>query len=461
MEGRAARREPRNADYDALFQFSDTPTLEVDAAGVVLRSNAAAARLLDVRPELARGQTLDALLAADITTALASESAVTIAARLGDGGETPLVMRSMRRSLQATDGERFTVQLLPAPIHDLQQLDATRSGEPLHWSAMDDISHNLGTPLSIIGGYADTLVTHVGDMDPAAIARAAAAIHRHTTRAIDELHALQARVRLDAGGAGTVPTSVLLAWLRRMLEVNLVAANAALVGTWAVDTITLDVAVTRQALLNMCTVALQCEPRARVLELAVSSTDDGTVFELRPDPQPTAFVVADDAAFTMEVTASLAAQADGRYDPPTSERCTQVLTMPSSSSRAPSTGVPTIPIAVIEDDPDTAALIRTSLRNSSTLFSIVADERTFTDGLRALEDCDPRIVLLDQQLPDRVGTDGLAEIRAAAPNARIVVLSVRGRPDAAGTDDGTVWLEKGRVLADLGTELIGVMATSD
>ena len=460
MQGRAARREPRNPDYDALFQFSDTPTLELDAAGVVLRSNAAAARLLDVRPERASGQTLDALLGTDVTSALASETGVTIRAMLSGSGETPLVMRSMRRALHANDGDRFTVQLLPAANQDTT--DATRSGDPLHWSAMDDISHNLGTPLSIIGGYADTLVTHVADMEPAAIAQAAAAIHRHAARAIDELHALQARVRLDAGGAGAVPTSVLLAWLRRMLDANLVASNAALVGTWSVDTITLDVAVARQALLNMCTVALQCDPRPRVLELTVASSPDGTVFDLQPDVPTQDVVVTEQAAFTVDVTRSLVEQAGGTYTAPTDGSPAQQLVLPTSSSGTPSApSIRTIPVAMIEDDPDTAALIRTSLRNSSTLFRIVADERTFADGVRALKGCDPRIVLLDQHLPDRVATESLDEIRAAAPDARIVVLSARGRRTTEQTDDGTVWLEKGRVLADLGTELIGVLATSE
>ena len=298
-------------------------------------------------------------------------------------------------------------------------------------------------------------------MDTAAIARAAAAIHRHAARAIDELHALQARVRLGAGGAGAVPTSVLVAWLRRMLDPNLVAANAALVGTWSADTVTVDVAVARQALLNMCTVALQSDPRPRVLELTVSTNQDGTLFDLQPDVIPDDLQLAESGPFMVSVTQSLVAQAGGTYDPPEAGRPTQRLLLPSTSKDAPVAAVPTIPVAMIEDDPDTAALIRTSLRSSSTLFRIVADERTFADGLRALANCDPRIVLLDNHLPDRVSTEGLDEIRAAAPDARIVVLSARSRRDHDASDDNTIWFEKGRVLADLGTELIGVLATGE
>lgn len=455
MEARASRREPPNEDYDALFEFSSTPTLELDVAGVVLRMNAAAARLLDLRPQTAIGTVLDDLLGADITGALAREHPVTVTTT-GATGPTSMVVRSVRRQLHGTEGDRFTVQLTPAPVEDRQ--DAVRSGAPMHWSAMDDISHNLGTPLSIIDGFASTLLAHADELDPDALARAAAAIHRHAARAIDELQALQARVRLDAGGAGTVPTSVLVAWLRRMLDPSLLAANAALVGSWSVDTITLDVAVARQSLLNMCTVALTADPRPRALELTISTSDRGTVFQLTVD-QGAATVRRPDTAFTIDVTTSLVATHGGTYRPPTADDPSQELVLPTTAPHGHA-APPTIPVAVIEDDPDTAALIRTSLRNSSTLFSIVADERTFDDGLRALRSSNPRIVLLDQNLPDRNATEGLDEVRAAAPDARVVVLSVRGRDEGL-DDDHVVWLEKGRVLADLGSELLAVLAHGD
>lgn len=456
MEARASRREPPNEDYDALFEFSSTPTLELDVAGVVLRMNAAAARLLDLRPQTAIGTVLDDLVGADITGALAREHPVTVTTT-GSTGPTSLVVRSVRRQLHGTEGDRFTVQLTPAPAGD--RPDAVHGGAPLHWSTMDDISHNLGTPLSIIDGFASTLLAHADELDPDALATAAAAIHRHAARAIDELRSLQARVRLDAGGAGTVPTSVLVAWLRRILDPSLLAANAALVGSWSVDTITLDVAVARQSLLNMCTVALHADPRPRALELTISTSDRGTVFRLTVDQDAATVRRRPDTGFTIDVTTSLVATHGGTYRPPTTDDPTQELVLPTTAPRhhaAP----PTIPVAMIEDDPDTAALIRTSLRNSSALFSIVADERTFGDGLRALLSSNPRIVLLDQNLPDRNATEALDEVRAAAPDARIVVLSVRGRDEDL-VDDQVVWLEKGRVLADLGTELLAVLATSD
>lgn len=452
MQARASRREPPNEDYDALFELSSTPTLELDAAGAVQRMNVAAARLLDLRPQRAVGMVLDELVGADITGALAQDRPMTTSATIASG-RTTLVVRSVRRTLHGSDGERFTVQLTPVTADQ----HGPGSGEPVHWRTMDDISHNLGTPLSIIDGFATTLLAHAEGLDTDGLARAAAAIHRHAARAIDELRALQARVRLDAGGAGTVPTSVLVAWLRRMLDPNLAAADAALVGVWSVDTVTLDVAVARQCLLNMCTVALQVEPRPRALELAVSTTDAGTVFDLTVDAGGATVQPAPDTHFTIDVTSSLAEGHGGRYRPPTADDPSQQLLLPATAPRdhAPA---PTIAVAVIEDDVDTAALIRASLRNSSTFFSIVAEARTFADGVRALRTCSPGIVLLDQNLPDRSGTEGLAEIRAVAPDARIVVLSVRGRPEGDPLDDGVVWLEKGRVLADLGTELLGVLA---
>lgn len=457
MTRRATRLDPTNIDYDTLFELSDTPTLELDGAGVVQRANAAVARMFDTSPERARGTTLDALLGVDATAALDSDRPVTLQVATA-AGRVPLVVRSTRRDLRGSDGARFTVQL--GRVSDDEHHVAPRSGDPSHWSAMDDVSHSLGTPLSIIAGYAETLVSHAGDLDTDGVVRAAAAIRRHADRAIDELHALQARIRLDAGGAGTVPTVVLMAWLRRMLEPNLIAASAALVGQWTTDIVVVDVAVARQALLNLCRTALQMQPPPSLLELQVSVDDAGTTFVLdAPVRGPVGWSA--DAEVSMDVTASLVSRHGGTYERPTPEHTTQRLLLPPTARAAPaSSATPTIPVVVIEDDEDTAVLIRSSLRNSSTLFRVEADARTFADGLEAVRRTQPRIVLLDQHLPDRTGTEGLADLRAAAPDARIVVLSVHGRPPEA-TEDVAVWLEKDRVLADLGSQLVGVLAAQE
>lgn len=454
MDGRAARLGPPNADYDALFELAGTPLLELDGNGQVLRCNAAAARLLDATPANVRGTMLDELLGVDITEALAADHPVPLESTVA-GSRLSLVMSSFPRTMHSSDGAHFTVQLLAGD--PTAQADAVRHGRALHWSAMDDLSHNLGTPLSVIAGYAETLLARRGDLDHDQLDEALAALHRHASRAIDELRAVQARVRLDAGGAGTVPVSVLLAWLRRMLRANLTAANAALIGSTSLDTITVDVAMARQILLNACTVALQTDPRPSVLELEVRLVEDGTEFVLRTDVPVVDDTVA--ARLTSEVTATLAERHAGSYDPPTPDDPSQRIVLPSSTTGPATPPAPAIPVALIEDDADTAALVRASLRSSSALFDVIVDERTFAAGLDAVASSAPRIILLDQELPDRVGSEGIEELREVCPDARIVVLSVHasaGRHDAVDVD--TVWLEKGRVLADLGAELIGVLA---
>lgn len=454
MDGRAARLEPPNADYDALFELAGTPLLELDGSGQVHRCNAAAAHLLDATPNTVVGSSLDDLLGVDVTEALAADHAVPLEATV-DGTRRSLVMSCFPRSMHGSDGTRFTVQLRAGDA--TAQTDAVRHGRALHWSAMDDLSHNLGTPLSVVAGYAETLLARGRDLEPEQVEQAVTALHRHASRAIDELRAVQARVRLDAGGAGTMPVSVLLAWLRRMLRSNLTAANAALIGSTSLDAITVDVAIARQLLLNACSVALQADPRPSVLELTVGLVDAGTEFVLRTD----APVVDDSVAgrLTSEVTATLAERHGGTYTPPTPDEPFQRIVLPTTSAGPATPPSPAIPVALIEDDPDTAALVRASLRSSSALFDVIVDERSFAAGLDAVASASPRIILLDQELPDRVGTDGIEELRAACPEARIVVLSVHASASARDeVDVDTVWLEKGRVLADLGAELIGVLA---
>lgn len=453
MEPRAARRDPPNADYDALFELTATPTVEVDAAGVVVRVNAAATRLLGAAPDATEGTALDRLLDTGVTEALTSDGPTTVTARTADG-PARVVLRSVRRTLRSTDGERITVQLTRGPASVGEQ-PSTRANE-LPWSALHDISHDLGTPLAIVAGYAETLAAQVDALGQEGIATAAAAIHRHAAHAIDGLRALQARVRFDTGGVGTVPTSVLMAWLRRMLDANLVTANAALVGAQQVDVVTVDIAVARQVLLNACTLALRSDPPPRLLELSVRLVEHGTEFVLRPEG-PTRASEADfaGAAFTIEATRSLVEAGGGTYEPPTPAAPEQRIVLPTTQG-AGSPG-PTIRVAIIDDDPDAAALVRASLRGSSAPFEVVADERTFEAGLAAVATSQPHMVLLDQQLPDPTGLEGISELHALAPDAHLIVLSAR-RPTVGEVDDHVVWLEKGRVLADLGSQLIGVLA---
>lgn len=449
MSGSARPVPPTNPDYDDLFWLTSSPTFEVDGGGIVLRANSAACRLVDAGPREVEGSSLSTLLGVAVTDLVADGSPADIQAQLPNG-PAPLVLRAFRREMSGTAGAHHVVQLTRRD--GTRQRDADRRSDASRWSLLDDVSHNLGTPLAIVAGYAETLADRWEALDREDVERATTAIRRHARRAVDELQALQARVRISGGGTGAVPSSVLLAWLRRMLSGPLSSNGTVLVGGDMAEIVTVDIGSARQALLNMCHIALASEPRPLAVELGIHTADGGTEFSVQTDGGVPA---TDELA--ARTTALIVQDRGGRYTPATADDPVQRLWLPSATPAAGQGSRAQIPVAVIEDDVDTAALIRASIANSSTIFDLVADERTFAAGLEAVTRTRPRILLLDQGLPDRLGTDGLDDLRAAVPEMTVVVLSAQPPNGFRETSD-LLWLEKGRVLADLGSELIEVLS---
>ncbi len=80
------------------------------------------------------------------------------------------------------------------------------------------------------------------------------------------------------------------------------------------------------------------------------------------------------------------------------------------------------PILVVDDDPKIVALVRTYLERERYSVISAGDGRA---AIRAIEEADPRLVVLDLMLPE---IDGLAVIRRAraAGDTPILVLSARG-----------------------------------
>ncbi len=226
MQGRATPLSPSNADYDALFELTATPTLEVDINGVLLRTNAAAARLLHTGLGKTQDQTLSDIFGESALAVLTVAGPHDVEADIQGDGVTALRLWSVARDLAGAHGERFTVQVVRR--EGREAIDADRRAEASRLSLLDDVSHNLGTPLAIVAGYAETLAERWQDLDAEDIATATAAIHRHAHRAVNELRALQARVRVNGNGIGTIPTAVLVAWLRRMLSGPLAANGTVL-----------------------------------------------------------------------------------------------------------------------------------------------------------------------------------------------------------------------------------------
>ncbi|MFT4744493.1 MAG: hypothetical protein ACI9AD_000336 [Nitriliruptoraceae bacterium] len=455
VPGRATPRAPSNADYDALFQLTATPTLEVNLEGTLLRANAAAARMLHTSLEGESKRTLGDLLGEKAMAVLTMPGPLDVEAELhGDsGGAVALRLWSVARQLPGAKGKRFTVQIVRREGREAVDLD--RRAEASRLSLLDDVSHNLGTPLSIVAGYAETLAERWDDLDHEDIATATAAINRHARRAVNELRALQARVRVHSNGIGTLPSSVLVAWLRRMLSGPLAANGTVLLDDLRKAHVTVDVGVARQALLNICQMAMGCSQPPVSVSIQVTAQARGTEFRITSTPPVLPAATVDHYA---RATNALARSANGHFTPASVDMPAHLLWLPDAagSDRQPPRR---IPVAVIEDDPDTAALIRASLHSSSAVFDLVADERTLHAGLTAVSTTRPRILLLDQNLIDQLATDELSELHAAAPGMTIVILCSQDQPGWVSAASAAHWLEKPRVLADLGPELIAVLAS--
>jgi diguanylate cyclase (GGDEF)-like protein len=93
--------------------------------------------------------------------------------------------------------------------------------------------------------------------------------------------------------------------------------------------------------------------------------------------------------------------------------------------------VETIAILVIEDNPADARLIREQLRLvARTRFAIRHADR-LSAGLDELAKELPDIILLDLSLPDSLGLDTLAKVRACVPDVPLVVLTGSDDEDLA------------------------------
>jgi len=200
----ASRRISEERDhFDALFDLLQDGTLVLDGDNRIVRANATAARLLGAagpapigRPlaELADGKILEAL-AADIRAAGAFRTAE-IALRDGalpcSGAGIPLHAES--------EGAGLHVMLVLRDISRVRQLE--RAGEEY----ATNVSHELKTPLTLILGYTETLLSQA-DMEPAFRERSLRTIEHHAKRIlriIDDLLRL-AWLKNERESVGRVP----------------------------------------------------------------------------------------------------------------------------------------------------------------------------------------------------------------------------------------------------------------
>lgn len=95
--------------------------------------------------------------------------------------------------------------------------------------------------------------------------------------------------------------------------------------------------------------------------------------------------------------------------------------MPNSSPR----GAPTITVVVVDDSEDLLALVREALEHTGR-FEVVAEAADGEQGVAAVGDSQPDLVLLDIAMPVMDGLQALPLIRDRCPDAVIVMLSAMG-----------------------------------
>ena len=79
-------------------------------------------------------------------------------------------------------------------------------------------------------------------------------------------------------------------------------------------------------------------------------------------------------------------------------------------------------VLVVEDHPDVRNVIR-ALLDSENGYQVVGEATNGEEGIRAADQQQPDVVLLDLAMPVMDGLTALPEIQQMAPDAKIVVLS--------------------------------------
>jgi two-component system, NarL family, response regulator NreC len=112
---------------------------------------------------------------------------------------------------------------------------------------------------------------------------------------------------------------------------------------------------------------------------------------------------------------------------------------------------PTIQVLICDDH----ALVRSGLRRlleSEAIFHVAGEAADAEQGIVAVAELQPDVLLLDVAMPGRSGIEALPDLRAASPETRVLVLSMQDDPSyvrqafAAGADG---YLVKEAADADL------------
>jgi DNA-binding NarL/FixJ family response regulator len=89
-----------------------------------------------------------------------------------------------------------------------------------------------------------------------------------------------------------------------------------------------------------------------------------------------------------------------------------------------------IPVVIVDDH----AIVRTGIRtviNGAGDLVVIGEAGSIGEAEALLASAEPAVVVLDLSLPDASGMGGLQRIRAAAPEARVIILSMHDDPEYA------------------------------
>ncbi|MBX6330698.1 MAG: HAMP domain-containing protein [Gemmatimonadaceae bacterium] len=185
LAARLRALQGEEARLAAVIESLNEGVIAVDARRQVVRLNESGRRLLhitDAVPFSLDRLPRDAVLRHALTAALAGEPIAPV--------ETVIDGRALSLTARPLDGGGAVVALF--------DLTATRRLEAMRRDFVANVSHELKTPLTVIGGFAETLVTD--DLPPAQRAQFAEAIRANAERMrriVDDLLDLS---RIESGG---------------------------------------------------------------------------------------------------------------------------------------------------------------------------------------------------------------------------------------------------------------------
>jgi YesN/AraC family two-component response regulator len=103
-------------------------------------------------------------------------------------------------------------------------------------------------------------------------------------------------------------------------------------------------------------------------------------------------------------------------------------------------------VLIVDDEPDIRLVVRVFA--TSIGHEIVAEAADGREAIELARQHQPEVVILDVMMPGMTGLEALPEIRAACPDATVIIFSVLGN----GTEDAALadsWVQKGEPLETL------------